>query len=373
MSFNNFAKLWRFARLYGPCRALFKTAGRLRDAFPLKPLAKQRVRRVGIVGCGQFAFSTIAYFLRRFPSGGIRACFDVDSGAANSFARLFGVESVYDSAAALINDPDIEILYISSNHSSHTQYAIEALRAGLIVYVEKPVSVNFDQFFALRSEASAYPGRIFSGYNRPFSPAISKVRRAVGFSNEPMTLSCFVSGHKLDPDHWYRDRGEGTRICGNVGHWLDLAVHMLCWGDLPDKWRIRLHWADAFARDDNLAISMSSTRGDLVSIVLTARAEPFEGINETINYQQGATIAKIDDFRLVDIWNGSGFARHRFWPKDVGHKNAIAQPFEVIGRPWREVELSTVLMLTIARMVEEGVEVRDFAFSAFAAEGGSSI
>jgi hypothetical protein len=180
---------------------------------------------------------------------------------------------------------------------------------------------------------------------------------------QPLTLSCFINGHVIPAGHWYRNPQEGTRVCGNVGHWLDLAVHVLSWGALPDRWRITIAYSDDCARDDNLSIALASERGDLVSIVLTARGEPFEGINETINFQCGDLIAKIDDFRTMTVWKGSHYKRHRYWPKDVGHNAAILQPFSDGARDWHEVELSTLLMLVIMEMVLDGTVARDFSFS----------
>ena len=157
---------------------------------------------------------------------------------------------------------------------------------------------------------------------------------------------CFVVGHQLGPDHWYRRPDEGTRVCGNVGHWLDLLVHMLAWRGLPDQLQISITAATDNEPDDNVCIAIRSDRADLFSVMLTSRSEPFEGINETINFQHGATICKIDDFRRMTLWQGANVTTHRFWPKDVGHGRAILQPFtSAPGRDWHEVELSTMLML----------------------------
>ena len=113
----------------------------------------------------------------------------------------------------------------------------------------------------------------------------------------------------------------------------------------------------------SIAISLTSERGDLVNIVLTARSEPFEGINETINFQQGDVIAKIDDFRSMTVWKGPSVRRFNYWPKDVGHNLAIIQPFSGIYRDWEEVEMSTLLMLFIADMVVNAENYSRFSFS----------
>jgi hypothetical protein len=52
------------------------------------------------------------------------------------------------------------------------------------------------------------------------------------------------------------------------------------------------------------------------------------------------------------LWQGVRLQRRRYWPKDPGHRDAIAQPFAGgAGRDWQEVLDSTLLMLHITDMV----------------------
>lgn len=363
MSGSSWAKLLRFATIYGPRRAAVKAAGRLRRGrawmVGLRPWGGRR--SIGMIGCGQFAFSTIGYFLASRFGYCIRSCYDLDRVASNSFARFYGCR-VATSANEVLCDPQISLVYIASNHSTHAAYTAEALRAGKDVYVEKPLSVTDDGMRALFLAASQSPGRLFAGYNRPFAAAIRRLRQACRAPQGPLTLCCTIAGHQIPTDHWYRHPEEGTRICGNVGHWLDLLVHILCWQELPDRWQIVCDWADETERDDNLTINLVSERGDLATIVLTARAEPFEGVREFIFLQWGEVMASIDDFRSMNLQVGAARRHYRYWPKDVGHRQAILQPFSVGTRNLDEVELSSRLMLRIADMVRDGRRQTSFSF-----------
>lgn len=361
-SSGDLKKVSRFIWIYGLRRTLVKALGRKRNIGT--PLFIPKVTpQVGVIGCGQFAFATVGYFLVFVRKVGIAACYDINLSNAESFAKFYRVPHNAQAADGVLEDPAVSVVFIASNHASHTEYACRALRRGIATYVEKPVAVTLPQLFDLHRAVRSSGAKIYAGYNRPFAGAVRSLKAAVEQYDVPMTLSCFVIGHVLSADHWYRNAGEGTRICGNVGHWLDLAVHMLCWGNMPDRWRIRLCWSDDTARDDNLSIALASDRGDLVNIVLTARSEPFEGINETIQVQWGEVIAKIDDFRRIDLWKRDAYSRRRFWPKDVGHRGAIDQPFVDDAREWKEVEMSTLLMLRIAAMTVQGVSESEFSFA----------
>ena len=356
-------KFLRFIGIYGPTRAWYKAAGRLRLGARL-PSLRPKTADVGVIGCGQFAFATIGYFI---STAGHRfgACFDIDKKVQSGFARSLGMADTATSAKDLLQHPGLRTIYIASNHASHAGYAVQALMRGLDTYVEKPVAVSQAQFVELLQAKANSKARLFAGYNRPFSGAIRELRARTPIDpSQGMTLQCFVAGHKLEPEHWYRRPDEGTRICGNVGHWLDLMVHVLSWRGLPDRLEITMVWADDDEPDDNLCISIRSDRADLFSVLLTSRNEPFEGINETINFQHGETSCKIDDFRQMVIWRGADVFKRRFWPKDVGHRQAVLQPFGAgPERDWHEVELSTLLMLHIADMVRQCARSSTFSFS----------
>jgi predicted dehydrogenase len=263
---------------------------------------------------------------------------------------------VCTSPEELLNRPGLRTVYIASNHATHTPYASQALARGFDVYVEKPVAVTHAQLVTLLRAQAASSGRVFAGYNRPFSGAVRDLRAAVRMNPASgVTLNCVVVGHMLGPDHWYRRPDEGTRVCGNIGHWLDLLIHVLAWRGLPDKLRISLSWANDAERDDNVTIVITTDRDDLFSVTLTSRAEPFEGINESILFQHETTSCKIDDFRSMALWQGSRVTTRSYWPKDVGHRLAILQPFrDDARRNWQEVVQSTLLMLHITDMVRNG-------------------
>jgi predicted dehydrogenase len=62
---------------------------------------------------------------------------------AQDYARRHGVPRWYEDGQALINDPDVNAIYIATPPSSHNEYTILAAEAGKPVYVEKPMAMNF--------------------------------------------------------------------------------------------------------------------------------------------------------------------------------------------------------------------------------------
>lgn len=348
---NSLRKVIRYCVLYGLSRTIIKVAGRTRNNklnifFP----RKQAQKNVSLIGCGQFGFSTISYFLYKNVGNCFLQCFDVDKGNSISAARFWGYEPVKDWQE-LIENPNCKYVYIASDHYSHASYATAALKAGKIVYCEKPIVVNDEQLKILEEAIGKYSGEIYFGYNRPFSKAVADLKLYINNIMQPMTLNCFISGHKLSADHWYNDPKEGTRICGNLGHWIDLSMYLFeIRGYVPNEFDINITYADKREKDDNITVSYKTDFGDLVTLVLTSRTEPFEGINETINLQCGNVISKIDDFQTQTIWIDEKKKKIKYRPKDVGHKKSINQPFESWKRERDTVLKSTKLMLKVKGM-----------------------
>ncbi len=358
MKNNRIRKIIRYYKIYGLGRTYIKVMGRTRFNPPIKlpiSLTFNPSKEVAIIGAGQFSFAIIGYYLKKNRGKCIAGIYDINEENSSTFAKYYGAK-VYTSSDELIHSENVKYVYIASNHASHTDYAIKALKANKIVYVEKPISVTNNQFLQLMNTSENKT--LFVGYNRPLSPALFEVYKHLSVENRfPLTLNCFITGHKLEKNHWYRDYKEGTRVCGNIGHWLDLSINLLMKIGLPNSIDVTINSSNENEKDDNVSIVMITDKEDLISIVLSSREEPFEGINESINIQHSNVIAKIDDFRRMTIWNGEKLIKKRYFRKNVGHENAILQPFtKKYKRDFSEVEISTRLMLEITDAIRNNKE-----------------
>ncbi len=361
-----FTKVMRSIKMWGTHRTLAKISNRLALRFPIFIYFRSKEKDLLLSGCGQFGAASISYFVGKFLGNRFLGCYDIDQEKSTLVQKTYGYKYVVDNFEELLSISGAKRLFIASNHASHTNQAIQAIRKGLMVHIEKPVAVTWQQFAQLLLAMEGKCDQVFVGYNRPFSKAMEITRQNLPSGNGPFTIEHFIVGHLLPSDHWYLDPGEGTRICGNVGHWIDLTIHVLSQRSVPDEWKLVINYSDQDRGDDNFALSMTSSRGDLVNMTFTSRAEPFDGINETTNIQQGQVLLKIDDYISMKLWQNETYKCYKFQPKDVGHKNSIMQMYDESAkykRPWKEVYLSTLLMLHITDMVCEKITHSKFTFS----------
>ncbi|MBM3836802.1 MAG: Gfo/Idh/MocA family oxidoreductase [Verrucomicrobia bacterium] len=100
--------------------------------------------RWGILGAGQIA-RKFAAALKQTPGAELVAVGSRSSERAESFGQQCGAPNRYASYAELVNDPQVDVVYVATRHSSHKENAQLALSAGKAVLCEKPFAVNTRQ------------------------------------------------------------------------------------------------------------------------------------------------------------------------------------------------------------------------------------
>jgi len=359
--FLHVKRIYRYIKIYGLWRTVCKIAGR--TSIPLRLdlifyffYKKFGKKNIIMLGAGHHAFSTLGYFLYRHTKSRICGLYDPNNEAVLKFSRNFGVTCFLDNGF-IDNDSvsNIDAVYIASNHSSHFDYAKFYLERHVDVFIEKPICLSLCDLATLNELAQSTPAKIYSGYNRPFAPAIQQLIPAFFKEHGPFTFTASVIGHVLSPDHWYRNSTEGSRLISNLGHWIDLfSCFLLKKVEKPKTITLSMVRADKEKFSDNLQISVLTDLGDLGVVTFSCRGEPFEGVSEVIVVQRGDLISKIYDFRSCETWIGSQHSVVRYGKKLCGHKEAALQPFSSYKRPWSDIYFSTNLMLQFEGLFQSG-------------------
>src|SRR5690349_9980594 len=96
----------------------------------------------GIIGCGDVTEVKSGPAFNKVPNSSLVAVMRRDAARAEDYARRHGVPKWYSNAQQLIDDPEVNAIYIATPPLQHEEYTIKALAAGKPVYVEKPMSLN---------------------------------------------------------------------------------------------------------------------------------------------------------------------------------------------------------------------------------------
>jgi predicted dehydrogenase len=96
----------------------------------------------GIIGCGNVTEVKSGPAFNKVAGSKLTAVMRRDADKAADYAQRHRVGKWYSDANELLNDPELNAIYIATPPASHLSYALDALKKGFNVYVEKPVTRN---------------------------------------------------------------------------------------------------------------------------------------------------------------------------------------------------------------------------------------
>lgn len=129
----------------------------------------------GIIGCGGIA-NKFAYSAKAVKDVKVIAAASRTEGKAEAFGTKHGIENIYTDYASLLNNNDIDAVYVATTHNYHYENIKEILKAGKHVLCEKPMTVNGAEMRSLTALASEKKLFMMEGMWTRFIPAIVYVR-----------------------------------------------------------------------------------------------------------------------------------------------------------------------------------------------------
>ena len=133
----------------------------------------------GFIGCGEVCEKKSGPAFAEVHGSEVVAVMSRTEEKARSYARRHGVKRCYTDAQELIDDPEVNAVYVATPPSSHATFAIMAMRAGKPVYVEKPLASTYEDCARVNhvSEQTGVP--CFVAYYRRHLPYFMKVKEIV--------------------------------------------------------------------------------------------------------------------------------------------------------------------------------------------------
>ncbi|MBN8821580.1 MULTISPECIES: Gfo/Idh/MocA family oxidoreductase [unclassified Spirosoma] len=133
----------------------------------------------GIIGCGDVTEVKSGPAFNKIPHSSLVAVMRRDADKAADYAHRHKVPKWYTDADALINDPDVNAIYIATPPDSHADYAIRAMRAGKPTYVEKPMALNTAECEAMNQVSRETGIPLFVAFYRRALPYFLKVKELI--------------------------------------------------------------------------------------------------------------------------------------------------------------------------------------------------
>ena len=184
----------------------------------------------GIIGCGDVCETKSGPVFSWVPESSLVAVMRRDAEKAKDFARRHNVLKYSGDASEVINDPEINAIYVATPPGSHEAYAIEAIKAGKPVYIEKPVTVSVESCQRILEASNTYDIPVTVAHYRRALPFFQRVKALVE-SNHIGKVRLIVLNLFQTPKNPMLDEStENWRLNPAVsggGPFFDLAPHQL--------------------------------------------------------------------------------------------------------------------------------------------------
>lgn len=104
-----------------------------------------KIIKWGFIGCGEVTKYKSGPAFQKVEGSKVIAVMSRDGNKAKAYAKERNIPKWYDDAQELIDDPDVNAVYIATPPSSHATYAIMSMKAGKPVYIEKPMAQTYEE------------------------------------------------------------------------------------------------------------------------------------------------------------------------------------------------------------------------------------
>lgn len=177
--------------------------------------------KIGLIGCGIMGSDHASILQADVTGARLVAVQDADDGRARALSAAHDDLRVYDTAEALIADPEIDGILIAAPDDTHQPLTLAAIAANKPVLVEKPLAATLSgcrQIIA--AELSAGRQLVHVGFMRRFDPGVQAIRAELtsGTLGRALFLHC-IHRNKIAPDYITSD----LVIANSASHEMDLS------------------------------------------------------------------------------------------------------------------------------------------------------
>ncbi len=188
---------------------------------------KEGVLGIALIGAGNLARWAHLPNIKKIPNSNLRAIHSNSGVRGKSYGARFGAAYCTTDYKQILNDPEVNLVFITSRNQYHGPQALEALRAGKHVFVEKPMAISEEECRELVQACRETGCHLTVGFNRRFAPFYKPLKAQLVKRNGPAVVSCRVNSPGISGDYWMADPSIGGAILGEACHFVDLMYWLL--------------------------------------------------------------------------------------------------------------------------------------------------
>ncbi|MGO9953602.1 MAG: bi-domain-containing oxidoreductase [Dissulfurispiraceae bacterium] len=275
---------------------------------------------IGFIGAGSYAQSHLLPNIPKDPRISLKGVVTTTGVTAKSVGDRFGFGMCSTSTTDILDNPEINTVFVATRHDSHAGFVVKALKAGKHVFVEKPLCLTEEELQEIKDACSyaKIPSLLVVGYNRRFAPLAEILKRE--FFMAPMSILYRVNAGAIPAESWIQDMEiGGGRIIGEVCHFVDFLTFLN--GSLPvSVYAASMQTADNL--NDTLVITLTFENGSVGTISYFANGDKSMPKERIEVFTNGKT-AVLDDFRTLSIYASGKKKEKKLITQDKGQKKEI--------------------------------------------------
>lgn len=218
----------------------------------------QQVIKWGIIGCGNVTEIKSGPAFNKVNNSMLHAVMRRDAEKAQDYAFRHKVPVWYSNAHQLLNDPEINAVYIATPPKYHEEFAIAALEKGKCVYVEKPVTTSVASCKRMVDAVEKFKGKLCVAHYRRELPLFQKIKQLV--NENSIGAIKIISLNLFQPHESFMiaKTNENWRVVPELsggGLFYDLAPHQLdiliqMFGDVIESFGVAVNQAVLYNAED---------------------------------------------------------------------------------------------------------------------------
>ena len=238
-----------------------------RKVFLNSKPSKNKIINIALIGSGNFATGMHLPNIKKLSNKfRLYAVMNKTGYKGKLVAQQNGAHYVTTEYNDILNDGEVDLVFIATRHDSHSELAVKSLKAGKNTFVEKPLAVNEQQLEDIQHFFKNYdePPILMVGFNRRFSKYAREIKTHTDRRITPLFIHYRMNAGYVSPDHWVHENG--GRIIGEACHIIDLMTYFtgcrisaLSCEELSPK-------TNAFSSSDNKSIILKYEDGSVASI-----------------------------------------------------------------------------------------------------------
>lgn len=271
---------------------------------------------VAFIGAGNYSKTILLPLLKGTPQVEPITLITATGASAQGSAQRFGFSGCGTDPEAVFADPNVDLVFVTTRHDSHAEYAVQALEAGKGVWLEKPAALNIEELETLLAKVRETGGFLSIGYNRRFSPHAVFAAERFASRLTPLRVYYRICPGPMPVGTWLTDPREGGgRIIGEVCHFVDLCNFFA--GDLVES--VQATALGDGRTDDSISATLHYPDGSTATIDYLGTASP-ELPKEFVELSGDGHTVQLDNFKQTRVIGGKTF---RTLNQDKGQRNAI--------------------------------------------------